>query len=124
MLVAIRIGANRHITGTVWQRDTVITSDSDLPAQECSTVALPGGILTAARPMRRNAVDNLASLQPECAVEPVRIVPPTEPRPGALALALAADTDAAPLVRITDRCWMPPAPYSAWRSLVPAMKLL
>jgi S1-C subfamily serine protease len=101
MLAAIRTGPNRHISGIVWQQDTVITSDQALPAQESFTLVLPGGILTAARPIRRNAVGNLAALRLEGAATAVQILQPVEPRPGALALALSADTDAAPLVRLT-----------------------
>jgi S1-C subfamily serine protease len=100
MLAAIRTGPNRHITGIIWQPDTVITSDQDLPEQESFTVALPGGILTAARLTRRNAVDNLASLRLEGSANAPPIAQPVEPRPGALALTIAADTDAAPLVRL------------------------
>jgi len=101
MLAAIRTGPNRHITGIVWQQDTVVTSDQALPAQDSFTLVLPGGVLTAARPIRRNAVGNLAALRLDGATSPVQIHQPTEPRPGALALALAADADAAPLVRLT-----------------------
>ena len=34
ILAAIRIGPNRHISGIVWHRDLVITSDQALPAQD------------------------------------------------------------------------------------------
>jgi S1-C subfamily serine protease len=101
MLAAIRTGPNRHITGIVWQQDTVITSDQALPAQESFTLVLPGGILRAARTIRRDAVANLASMRLEGDTSPVQILQPIEPRAGALALALAADSDAAPLVRLT-----------------------
>jgi hypothetical protein len=61
MLAAIRVGPNRHISGIVWQQDTVITSDQVLPAQDSFTLVLPGGMLMAARPVRRDAVGNLAA---------------------------------------------------------------
>ena len=101
MLAAIRIGPNRHISGILWQQDLVITSDQALPAQDSYTLVLPGGVLTAARPARRNAVSNLASLRLEGTASPVQILPPAEPRVGALALALGADADAAPMARLT-----------------------
>src|SRR5579871_4060161 len=101
LLTAIRVGPNRHITGIIWQQDLIITSDQALPAQESHTLVLPGGVLTAARPVRRNAAANLAALRPELPVSPVRITMPAEPRVGALALALTADTDAAPMARLT-----------------------
>jgi S1-C subfamily serine protease len=64
-------------------------------------VVLPGGVLTAARPARRDPAGNLATLRLEGAGNPGQILAPAEPRVGALALALAADVDAAPLARLT-----------------------
>ena len=58
-------------------------------------------MLTAARPARRNAAGNLASLRLEASANPVQILMPAEPRVGALALALGADADAAPMARLT-----------------------
>ena len=100
LLAAIRVGPNRHVTGIVWQRDLVITSDQALPALDSFTVVLSGGILTAWRPARRNATNNIASLRLEAPVHPAQILPPAEPRVGALALALGADVDAAPMVHL------------------------
>jgi S1-C subfamily serine protease len=101
MLAAIRIGPNRHISGILWQQNLVITSDQALPAQDSYTLVLPGGVLTAAWPARRNAAGNLASLRFDATADPVRIPPPLEPRVGALALALGADVDAGPTARLT-----------------------
>jgi hypothetical protein len=101
MLAAIRVGPNRHISGIVWQPDLVITSDQALPAQDGYTLVLPGGVLTAARAARRNTATNLASLHLEGRASPAQIRPPAEPRAGALALALSADADAAPMPRLT-----------------------
>ena len=99
ILAAIRVGPNRHISGILWQPDVVITSDQALPALDNYTVVLPGGVLTAARPVRRLPASNLVALRLDgsSAATPH---PPAEPRVGALALALAADADAAPLVRL------------------------
>ena len=97
MLAAIRIGPNRHISSIVWQQNTVITSDQALPAHDSFTVVLPGGVLTAARPVRRNAPGNLAALRLDATANQAQILQPGEPRVGALALALGADADAAPL---------------------------
>lgn len=102
MLTAIRVGHNRHVTGIIWQRDLVLTSDQALPAQDNYTLVLPGGTLAAARPARRNAVANLASLRLEgSTANPAQVLLPAEPRVGALVLALGADADAAPLARLT-----------------------
>ncbi len=100
LLAAIRVGPNRHVTGIVWQRDLVITSDQALPALDNFTLVLSGGVLTAGRPARRNATSNLASLRLETSIHSPPVLPPAEPRVGALALALGADVDAAPLVRL------------------------
>jgi S1-C subfamily serine protease len=101
LLTAVRIGANRHITGVIWQPDLVITSDQGLPAQDSHTLVLPDGVLTAARTVRRHTAANLAALRLEIPTGPVQIGLPEEPRVGALALALAADADATPLARLT-----------------------
>jgi hypothetical protein len=101
MLVAIRTGHNRHISGILWQHDLVVTSDQALPAQDSYTLVVSGGLLTAARAARRNAAANLVSLRLEAPTNPVQILAPSEPRVGSLALVLAADVDAAPLARLT-----------------------
>ena len=101
LLAAIRIGPNRHISGIIWQPDLVITSDQALPAQDNYTLVLPGGVLTAARPARRDAASNLATLRLEGAAGQVQIIAPAEPRVGALVLALGANDDASPVVRLT-----------------------
>ncbi|MEJ0019939.1 MAG: PDZ domain-containing protein [Acetobacteraceae bacterium] len=101
LLVAIRVGPNRHVSGILWQQDLVITSDQSLPAQDSYTLVLPGGVLTAGRPARRNPASNLASLRLEGAARPPGVSGATEPRVGELALALGADADAAPLARLS-----------------------
>jgi hypothetical protein len=101
MLVAIRTGHNRHINGILWQQDLVVTSDQALPAQDSFTLVGSGGLLTAARPSRRNAAVNLVSLRLDAPANPVQTLAPAEPRVGSLALAVAADADAAPLARLT-----------------------
>jgi S1-C subfamily serine protease len=101
LLAAIRIGPNRHISGILWQQDLVLTSDQALPAQDSYTLVLPGAVLTAARPARRDTASNLASLRLDGTANPVQLLAPAEPRVGALALALAAGADAAPTARLT-----------------------
>jgi len=101
LLAAIRVGPNRHISGIVWQSDLVITSDQVLPAQDTYTVVLPGGALTSARTARRDSISNLAALRLDGTTSPAQIVASGEPRVGAVALALGADADASPTVRLT-----------------------
>jgi S1-C subfamily serine protease len=100
LLAAIRIGPNRHISGIIWQPDLVITSDQALPAQDSYTLVLPGGVLTAARSARRDAVSNVATLRLEGTAGPVQFMAPAEPRVGALALVLGTNEDASPVVRL------------------------
>jgi len=100
ILTAIRIGPNRHISGMLWQHDLVVTSDQALPAHDSHTVVLPGGVLTAARTARRNASSGLAALRLETGAGAVRAHIPSEPRVGALVLALGADAEAAPIARV------------------------
>src|SRR3954453_18932554 len=78
MLAAIRIGPKRHVSGILWQHDLVITSDQGLPAQDSFTLVLPGGVLTAARPARRNPTANLASLRLDGPGNPMQVMPPAE----------------------------------------------
>ena len=118
LVAAIRVGPNRHISGIVWQQDTVITSDQALPAQDSFTLVLPGGMLMAARPVRRNAVGNLAALRLDGTANPARILQPGEPRVGALALALGADADATPLARLTAIHKAPANPENGDRELL------
>ncbi len=100
LLAAIRIGPNRHISGITWRQDTVITSDQALPAQDNYTVVLPGGVLSAARPARRDATTNLACLRLEGSAGHGQVLLPATPRVGAVAIALGADIDASPMARL------------------------
>lgn len=100
-LTAIRVGQNRQVTGFLWRGDLVVTTDQALPAAGTYTVVLSNGALVPARPGPRDPVHNLALLLLDTAV---RFTPP-EAAPGtavgALVLALGADVDASPTVRLT-----------------------
>ena len=100
LIAAIRVGPNRHISGIVWQPDLIITSDQLLPPLDVCTVVLPGGTLTAAHPARRDAVSNVAALRLDNPVNGGATIAPGEARPGTLALAIGADAEARPTVRL------------------------
>jgi serine protease DegQ len=100
LLAAIRIGPNRHIAGVLWQHDLVVTSDQALPAHDGHTLVLPGGVLTSAQTARRNASSGLAVLRLEANAGRLQSHFPSKPRVGALALALGADAEAAPMARL------------------------
>jgi S1-C subfamily serine protease len=99
-LVAIRIGLNGHIAGFIWRDDLVVTSERALPAQDVYTLALPNGVLRAARPLRRHPVAGIAVLQLD-ASEGIAAMPQGAAAIGGLVLALGAEADASPTVRLT-----------------------
>ncbi len=101
ILTAIRIGQNRHVTGFLWHGDLVVTSDQALPAAAGYTIVLSSGALISAQPGPRDPVNNLASLRLDA---PVSVTAPPSARTatiGALVLALGADFDGSPTVRLT-----------------------
>ncbi len=100
LLVSIRTGPNRHITGLLVWNDTIVTTDQVLPVQDLYTVALPTGGLVAARPGPRDRANDIASLRLD---KPVTCHPlmPTGAILGSLVVVMAADPDGAPTVRLT-----------------------
>jgi S1-C subfamily serine protease len=102
LLTAIRVGQNRHVSGFLWRGDLVVTSDQALPAASGYTIVLSTGALLSAQPGPRDPGHNLASLRLDAPV------PLTVPEParsatiGALVVALGADFDGSPTVRLTS----------------------
>jgi len=113
LLTAIRVGPNRQVTGFLWRGDLVVTTDQALPAASAYSVVLANGALLSARPGPRDPVHNLAALLLDASV---RIVPP-EPAAGtaagAVVLALGADFDGSPTVRVTTIHSFPRSPGGA-----------
>jgi S1-C subfamily serine protease len=110
VLTAIRIGQNRHVTGFLWRGDLVVTSDQALPAAAGYTIVLSSGALISAQPGPRDPVNNLASLRLDA---PVTVTVPEPARSatiGALVLALGADFDGSPTVRLTSIHGFPRSP--------------
>jgi S1-C subfamily serine protease len=110
ILTAIRIGQNRHVTGFLWRSDLVVTSDQALPAASGYTIVLSSGALISAQPGPRDPVNNLASLRLD---SPVSVAVPEPARSatiGALVLALGADFDGSPTVRLTTIHGFPRTP--------------
>jgi S1-C subfamily serine protease len=99
LLVAIRTGPNRHISGLIWRSDLVLTSDQALPVRDGYTLALPDGTLRAAKEVGRDPAGNIALLKLDRAAASVAIRPPIEAVVGAFVLVLAADATARPLAR-------------------------
>ncbi|MGE0224107.1 MAG: S1C family serine protease [Acetobacteraceae bacterium] len=101
LLVAIRIGQNRHITGIHWHSDTVVTADQALPALESYTLVMSNGALAAARPGPRDPGANLALLRLDHPIAAPAPVPAPEAPVGSLVLVLGADLDGAPTARLS-----------------------
>lgn len=101
VLTAIRIGQNRFVAGFVWHPELVVTSDQALPAAGSYTIVLSSGALISAQPGPRDPVNDLACLRPDAPI-PVTVPPPAQSASiGALVLALGADFDGSPTVRLT-----------------------
>jgi S1-C subfamily serine protease len=101
ILTAIRIGQNRHVSGFLWRGDLVVTSDQALPAAASYTIVLSSGALISAQPGPRDPVNNLASLRLDAPVSIAVAEPARSATIGALVLALGADFDGSPTVRLT-----------------------
>lgn len=100
-LAAIRIGPNQHVTGIAWGPDLVVTTEQALPPRDTYTLVLSSGMLAEARGLHRDPSLNLALLR----LEHPNVVPgmtvAARPGVGALVVALGADYDGTPTVRLT-----------------------
>ena len=101
VLTAIRIGANRHVTGFLWRNDLIVTSDQALPAAPGYSIVLSNGALTSGRPGPRDPMRDLAAIWLDSPVSAVLPEPVHGTAIGALILALGADFDGSPTTRLT-----------------------
>jgi len=89
-VVAIQLSEQRHVSGTLWRPDAVVTTEQALPRRQEFQIALPGGSRAAARVAGRDPATNIAVLRiPEQAASPPMSIAQAET--GALALAFGAD---------------------------------
>ena len=79
-----------------------MTSDQALPAASGYTIVLSSGALISAQPGPRDPVNNLASLRLDGAGHGGVPEPARSATIGALVLALGADFDGSPTVRLTS----------------------
>lgn len=100
LVVAIRVGPDRHISGIHWRDDTIVTVDQALPAQESYSLILSSGTMVAARPGPRDAGSNLALLRLDSPVGAPRVSDAGEPAVGSLILLIGAAFDGAPTARL------------------------
>jgi len=90
MLAAIRTADGRHLTGTLWRGDLLVTSEQALPKADEYQVVVPDGSTVAAQPAGRDNGTNVALLRLPQVVETTSPVI-GQASPGALALAFGAD---------------------------------
>jgi S1-C subfamily serine protease len=105
-VTAIRVGANRHISGIVWRADAVVTSDQALPALDLYSLTGAGGTLLPARAARRDPATNLACLTLDTQVATTPMHAAVSPAAGSLVFALGAAADGSPTVRLAAIHWV------------------
>jgi S1-C subfamily serine protease len=89
-VVAVRSSEGRHLTGTVWQSDVVVVSEQALPGKDEFELVAPGGAILGAKVAGRDPSTNIAILRTaESLAAPA--FTSTEPKVGAVALAIGAD---------------------------------
>ena len=89
-VVAVRLGGDKYLTGTVWQSGIVVVSEQSLPRKDEFELVAPDGSILAAKLAGRDASTNIAILKTfESIAAPVLTA--VEARLGALALAVGAD---------------------------------
>jgi S1-C subfamily serine protease len=110
LLTAIRIGANRHVSGFLWRSDLIVTTDQALPAAASYTIVLSTGALLFAHPGPRDPGLNLACLRLDVPVTVALAEPARSATIGALVLVLGANFDGSPTVRLTSIHGFPRSP--------------
>lgn len=100
LVAAIRCGGRSLRSGTLWRQDAVVASEQALPDVEEAEVILDGGQSFAARLAGRDPGTNIAVLRLDGGPQPAPHAVASEPLPGALVLALAADRAGGVAVRL------------------------
>jgi S1-C subfamily serine protease len=89
-IVAIRLAHGRHLTGIMWQPETVVVSEQSLPQKDDFELVAAGGAVVTARIAGRDPATNVAILRlPKPIASPP--IAAGEAHTGALALAIGAD---------------------------------
>ncbi|HKE93311.1 MAG TPA: S1C family serine protease [Povalibacter sp.] len=98
-VVAVRNSAHQHISGVLWQEQSVVTSDQAVSGRDRYEIVTPGGDAVPARIAGRDAATNLLLLTTERPVASSPVVRGVA-RPGMLVLALGADAQGTATVRL------------------------
>lgn len=102
-LVAIRTEPGRHVSGTIWLPELVVTADRALPALDSCAVVLPGGAVVVGRVAQRDAGLGLAVIRlntPAGATLPPPGLGEAASAVGSLVLTLGATGEARPTARL------------------------
>ena len=102
LLAALYPGARAQRSAVFWRPGVLVTSEQGLPGATEVPVVLPGGASATARLAGRDPGTNVAAFRVEAdgPVQGPALPPPSEPRVGAFALLLGADTDGGPTARL------------------------
>ncbi|MFC4314137.1 S1C family serine protease [Steroidobacter flavus] len=98
-IVAIRNAAHRHVTGFVWHPDAIVASEQTIGERDEYEIVATNGHSYRAQIVGRDAGTNVLVLRPSERID-VSPYSPALPTLGGLALALAANVDGTPAVRI------------------------
>jgi S1-C subfamily serine protease len=90
VVVAVRVGEGRHLTGMAWQGGVVVVSEQVLPRKDEFELVAPGGAILAAKLAGRDASTNIAVLRTADSIAAPAFTA-TDARVGTLALAIGAD---------------------------------
>ena len=98
-VMAIRTSEFRHLSGTLWEPDLVVTSEQSLPKRDQYEIVSHGGAQTTATTVGRDQATNIALLK---LAQPAKAQPLAagEAITGGVAVALGADTAGAPTARL------------------------
>jgi S1-C subfamily serine protease len=89
-IVAIRLAHERHVTGTVWQSNIIVTSEQSLPRRDEFEIVAAGGSVLSAMTAGRDPGTNIAILRLAESIASPSIVA-SDAHAGAVALAIGAD---------------------------------
>ncbi len=111
LVAGIDWGGRQHISGVLWRRGVLVTSEQSLPDAEAYTAVLPGGARVAATLAGRDPSTNVVALRLEGEAPEITHAEPTGV--GALTLALGSDGAGAATARLATLEVLGPA----WESL-------
>jgi S1-C subfamily serine protease len=98
-IAAIQLSGGRHLTGTLWQPDIIVTSEQSLSKRDEYELVAAGETVTTARIVGRDPATNIAALKLAQPVSSANAVL-GEARAGGLVLSVGADARGRPTARL------------------------